>query len=58
MDREGEEEGEVEEEEGEGEGEGEICPMCESIGHLPLRGRCPKRMKPCMHCTSAGTVKK
>ena len=22
--------------------EGEICPMCESIGHRPLRGRCPK----------------
>ena len=30
------------EEEGEGEGEGKICPMCESIGHWPLRGRCPK----------------
>ena len=31
-----------EEEEGEeGEG-GEISPMCESIGHRPLRGRCPK----------------
>ena len=29
-------------EEGE-EGEGEISPMCESIGHGPLRGRCPKR---------------
>ena len=30
-------------EEGEGEGEeGEISPICESIGHRPLRGRCPK----------------
>ena len=29
-------------EEGEGE-EGEISPMCESIGHRPLWGRCPKR---------------
>ena len=29
-----------EEEEG---GEGKISPMCESIGHWPLRGRCPKR---------------
>ena len=28
-----------EEEEG---GEGKISPMCESIGHRPLRGRCPK----------------
>ena len=32
---------------GEGEGEegeegGEISPMCESIGHRPFRGRCPK----------------
>ena len=28
---------------GEGEeGEGEISLMCESIGHRPLRGRCPK----------------
>ena len=27
---------------GEGEGEGKISPMCESIGHRPLRGRCPK----------------
>ena len=35
----GEGEGEGEEE---GEGEGEISPMCESIGHRPLRGRCPK----------------
>ena len=26
----------------EGEEEGEISPMCESIGHRPLRGRCPK----------------
>ena len=26
---------------GEGE-EGEISPMCESIGHRPLWGRCPK----------------
>ena len=25
---------------GEG-GEGKISPMCESIGHRPLRGRCP-----------------
>ena len=31
---------------GEGEeGEGEISPMCESIGHRPLRGRCPKKGK-------------
>ena len=22
--------------------EGEISPMCESIGHRPLQGRCPK----------------
>ena len=29
-------------EEEEGEGEGEIFPMCESIGHRPLWGRCPK----------------
>ena len=35
----GDGEGEGEEE---GEGEGEISPMCESIGHRPLRGRCPK----------------
>ena len=28
---------------GEEEGEGKISPMCESIGHWPLRGRCPKR---------------
>ena len=29
---------------GEGEEEGgEISPMCESIGHRPLRGRCPKK---------------
>ena len=28
---------------GEGEEEGgKISPMCESIGHRPLRGRCPK----------------
>ena len=33
--------GAVEEEEGEEE-EGKISPMCESIGHRPLRGRCPK----------------
>ena len=26
----------------EGGGEGKISPMCESIGHRPLRGRCPK----------------
>ena len=32
--------GEEEEEEG-----GEISPLCESIGHRPLRGRCPKRTK-------------
>ena len=30
---------------GEGGGEGKISPMCESIGHRPLRGRCPKRVK-------------
>ena len=24
------------------EGGGKISPMCESIGHRPLRGRCPK----------------
>ena len=24
------------------EEEGKISPMCESIGHRPLRGRCPK----------------
>ena len=30
-------------EEEEGEGGGEISPMCESIGHRPLRGRCPKK---------------
>ena len=35
------EDGEGDEEE-EGEEE-EISPMCESIGHQPLRGRCPKR---------------
>ena len=28
---------------GEGEEEGEISPKCESIGHRPLRGRCPKK---------------
>ena len=28
---------------GEEEGEGKISPMCESIGHWPLQGRCPKR---------------
>ena len=27
------------------EEEGKISPMCESIGHRPLRGRCPKSMK-------------
>ena len=27
----------------EGGEEGEISPMCESIGHLPLQGRCPKK---------------
>ena len=27
------------------EGEGEISPMCESIGHRPLWGRCPKKRK-------------
>ena len=26
-------------------GEGEISPMCESKGHRPLRGRCPKKGK-------------
>ena len=26
-----------------GEEGGKISPMCESIGHQPLRGRCPKR---------------
>ena len=31
------------EEGGGGEGGEEISPMCESIGHRPLRGRCPKR---------------
>ena len=31
------------EEGGEGEEEEEISPMCESIGHWPLWGRCPKR---------------
>ena len=37
---------EVEEgEEGEEEEEGEISPMCESIGHRPLRGRCPKSVE-------------
>ena len=30
---------------GEEGGEGEISPMCESIGHRPLRGRCPKSLK-------------
>ena len=30
---------------GEEGGEGKISPMCESIGHRPLRGRCPKRDK-------------
>ena len=34
--------GDVGEGGGGGEGEGEISPMCESIGHRPLRGRCPK----------------
>ena len=34
-----------EEEGGEEEGEGKISPMCESIGHRPLRGRCPKGEK-------------
>ena len=29
-------------EEGEGGGGGKISPMCESIGHRPLWGRCPK----------------
>ena len=29
-------------EEEEGEEGGEISPMCESIGHRPLWGRCPK----------------
>ena len=29
-------------EEEEEEEEGEISPMCESIGHRPLRDRCPK----------------
>ena len=37
----GDGEGEEEEEEGEGGG-GENLPYSESIGHLPLRGRCPK----------------
>ena len=37
-----EEEEEGEEEEEEEEEGGEISPMCESIGHQPLRGRCPK----------------
>ena len=32
-----------EEEEEEKEEGGEISPMFESIGHRPLRGRCPKR---------------
>ena len=27
---------------GGGEEEGKISPMCESIGHRPLRGRCPR----------------
>ena len=34
---EGEEKEEKEEE--------EKIPLCESIGHRPLRGRCPKRMR-------------
>ena len=29
--------------EGEYEKEEEKTPLCESIGHRPLRGRCPKR---------------
>ena len=37
--------GDGEGEEGEEEEEGEISPMCESISHRPLRGRCPKRAK-------------
>ena len=31
------------EEGGGGEGGKEISPMCKSIGHRPLRGRCPKK---------------
>ena len=30
-----------------GEEEGEISPMCDSIGHRPLWGRCPNRSGPC-----------
>ena len=46
MDVKNRDEGEEEEEEGGGGGEGgegEIPPMCESIGHRPLRGHCPKK---------------
>ena len=35
--------GEAEEEEE--EKEEEKIPLCESIGHRPLRGRCPKRIR-------------
>ena len=38
----GEKEGGREGKGGGGEEEGKISPMCESIGHRPLRGRCPK----------------
>ena len=34
--------GGTEEEEEEEEEEKEKIPLCESIGHRPLRGRCPK----------------
>ena len=38
-------EGGAEEEKKEEEEEEKIPHMCESIGHRPLRGRCPKRKK-------------
>ena len=36
--------GGTEEEEKEKEKEKEKIPLCDSIGHRPLRGRCPKTM--------------
>ena len=38
-------EGGTEEKEKEKEEEEKFPHMCESIGHRPLRGRCPKRRK-------------
>ena len=36
---------------GEGGEEGEISPMCESKGHRPLRGRCPKSIQNALFST-------